>query len=412
MTESMKTAAFGCAALALAVTAAVVQPEKATPEILSDQGAAFFPKFTDPQAPKVIEVVDYDEGTATARPLKVEFQKGRWVIASHYNYRIDVGDRLVKTAAALIDLKKDSVRSDSAQDHAQFGVVDPLDQKVAGLAGRGKRVTLRDAHGDVLADLILGKAVEGKPGVRYVRVPGQKRTYMVKTEADPSARFADWVNAGLVRIARSSIRKITAYNYSIDETAGRMGEMETVVLTHAGGKWASPNGERVNGGRVEALVNTLDSLKIADVRPKPPALAADLRKGQLALSLETAMSLRQRGYFLSPNGRVLAKEGELAVETADGVTYTLRFGEIAASGPDVKPAAGGENRHLFVTAHFDPAKAAANGGDAAQGERTARDLNERVADWYYVISGADFEKLRLHRKDALAGSPAPPRPES
>jgi hypothetical protein len=52
----------------------------------------------------------------------VQFQQGKWVIASHYNYRVDIGDRLAKTAAALMYLKKDMVRSDSTQDHAKYGV--------------------------------------------------------------------------------------------------------------------------------------------------------------------------------------------------------------------------------------------------------------------------------------------------
>ena len=47
--------------------------------------------------------------------------------------------------------------------------------------------------------------------------------------------------------------------------------------------------------------------------------------------------------------------------------------------------------------HFDAAKAAAYGGDAGVGERTARELNDRFADWYYVISGKDFQNLRLGR---------------
>jgi hypothetical protein len=395
MRESVKTAAFAAAALGLAVAASVFEPERAAPEIFSDQGEEFYPEFRDPQAAKVIEVIDYDEATATARPLKVEFQKGRWVISSHHNYRVDVGDRLVKTAAALIDLKKDNARSDSQQDHAQFGVIDPLDQRAAGLAGRGKRVTLRDERGDVLADYIFGKPVDGKAGLRYVRLPGQKRTYAVKTDADPSARFADWVNADLLRIARNSIRKVISLNYSIDETMGRLMNAETVTLTFQNGAWASPGGERVNTAAANAMANTLDTLKIVDARPKPAPLAADLRSGQLAMSLETAMSLRQRGYYVSPNGRLLANEGELVVETADGLTYNLRFGEIAASGAETKPAAGGENRHLLVTAHFDPAKAAAYGANAANGERLARELTDRFADWYYIISGSDFEKLKL-----------------
>jgi hypothetical protein len=372
MHEAVKTTAFVTAALALGIAAAVVQPESATPSVFSDQGGAFYPKFTDPQAAKTIEVVDYDEATATATPLKVQFDRGRWVIASHYDYPVEIGDRLAKTAAALIDLKKDIVRSDSVQEQAALGVIDPLDNK-AGLAGRGKRVTLRDAHGTVLADYILGKPAAGKPGYRYVRVPGEKRTWSVKTDADPSARFADWVNAGVLRIAGSSIRKITVNRYNIDPGAGRVSNVDRSVLT-------------AENPRFKQLVGMLDTLKIVDVRPKPPTLAQGLRDGQLELSLETAVSLRQKGYFLSPDGRLYAAEGDLSVDTANGVVYSLRFGDVAGTS--------GDNRYLFVSASFDAARAGGYGGDAAVGERQARDLNARFAGWYYIIAGKDFQKLR------------------
>ncbi len=407
MTEIVKTAVLAGAAVALAIAAAVVEPEARVPAIMSDQGQAFYPNFTSPQAPRTIEVVDYDEASATAQLLKVQFQQGKWLITSHYNYRVDIGDRLAKTSAALMDLKKDMVRSDSPLDHAKYGVVDPLDDKAPGLTGRGKRVTLRDAHGEILADYILGKAVEGKAGYRYVRVPGQKRTYAVKTDADPSARFADWVNAGLLRIASASIRKVTINRYNLDPAAGRLSNNETTVLTQANGEWKTASGEKVNMGAVHAMAAALDGLKIVDVRPKPPGLAAGLRHEEVDLNLETALSLRQKGYFITQEGRVYSSEGDMTVETNNGLMYSLRFGEVASG--DTKSGAPSDNRHLFVMVHFDPAKAAAYGGDAGAGERASRELNDRFADWYYVISGKDFQTLRLGRgATAQAAQPSPP----
>ena len=379
MRESLKTAAFVAAAVGLAVVAGVVEPETATPRIMSDQGQAFYPNFKDPQAVKTIEVVDYDEPTATARPFQVAFERGRWILPSSHNYPLDAGERLVKTAAALMDLKKDQVSSDSPLDHARYGVIDPLDQKVAGLQGRGKRVTLRDGHKEMLADFILGKAVDGKQGWRYVRVPGQKRVYAVKTEADPSAKFADWVNAGFLRIPTSSIRRVSVTSYSINESLGRLDNLDTVKLTHENGEWKLEGAEKVNKAAVAGMASALENLKIADVRPKPPTLARDLRSGQVQLSLESAMSLRQKGFFITPTGRLLANEGEMTVETASGVNYALRFGELSGSG---------DNRYLFAMA-----------SGKAESEARVRELNNRFADWYYIISGADFQKLRLKRKD-------------
>lgn len=252
-------------------------------------------------------------------------------------------------------------------------MIDPLDQRVAGLAGRGKRVTLRDTRQELVADSILGKPVEGKAGYRYVRVPGQKRTYAAKTEAEP---------------------KVTIQSYSVDERLGRLTNLDTVALTREGGQWKLAGAERLNTAAVEAMAAALDNLKIVDVRPKPPSLAKDLRSGRLELSLETAVSLRQKGFLLTPNGRLLASEGEMAVETANGLVYVLRFGEMVGTP-------GGENRYLLVTVSFDAARAAKYGGDSASGERQARELTNRLADWYYVISGAEFAKLRLKRKDVV-----------
>jgi hypothetical protein len=397
MRESAKTAVFCLAALVLAVAAAIVEPEAATPDVFSDQGEIFFPRLTDPLAAKALEVVEYDEATATARPFKVEFKRGRWTIPSHYNYPADAKDRLAKTAAALVDLRKDQVRSDLVEDHARYSVIDPLDQKVTSLTGRGKRVTLRDEQGHPLADLILGQTVKDKPGYRHVRLPGQKRTYAVKTDADPSARFEDWIETDLLKVSASAIRKVTIHSYSINEAQGRLENVETLVLTRDGDKWKLPGAEKLNTSAVNATLAALDNLKIVGVRPKPPNLTQDLKtRGAIQMSLDTMMSLRQKGFFITPDGRLLSNEGEMSVETADGVIYTLRFGEILTGqgegpAPAIKDARSGtESRYLFITVGHTPAGA---------GQELARQLTNRFADWYYVISGADFTKLRPKRKD-------------
>jgi len=61
-------------------------------------------------------------------------------------------------------------------------------------------------------------------------------------------------------------------------------------------------------------------------------------------------------------------------------------------------------RYLFVSAHALTAPVAgqeeAQAADPAA-QRLAERLNRRFADWYYVISGADFAKLRLRRSDLV-----------
>ena len=386
--EMLKTSAFVFAAVTLVAAAAWIQPESSKSVIFSDQGEALFPAFRDVLAVKAIEVVDYSETDATARPLKVEFRKGRWIISSHNDYPAEAKERLAKTAASLLDLKKDIVVSDRVEDHGQYGVIDPLDPKVTSLQGRGKRVTLRNAQGEVLADLIAGKTAKEREGYRYVRMPGQKRTYAVKTDADPSAKFEDWVESNLLRLSAADIRGIVINSYSIQESIGRLSNMDRIVLARQGDVWKMEGSDKVNRGKVQSLISALDSLRVVGARPKPPQLADALKsRGPLQMTLETVMSLRQRGFVISPDGRLLSSQGELMVETAAGLLYTLRFGEVVSGAAD---------RYLFVT--ISP-KQGAQPSEAA--DRAIKALEAKFADWYYIISQADFSKLHLKRQDLI-----------
>ena len=94
----------------------------------------------------------------------------------------------------------------------------------------------------------------------------------------------------------------------------------------------------------------------------------------------------------------MASEGEMSVDTVNGVVFQLRFGDVASTPGETKPSG---NRYLFVTAIFDPQRAQKYSGDAAVGERQAKDLSARFAGWYYVIPNQEFLDLRLKKKDVL-----------
>ena len=423
--ELKKTGIFCLAALFLAVAAMTFDSGGVTPEIFSDQGYPFYPNFTDPQAPKAIEVVDYDETTATTRPLKVEFRDSKWSIPSHYSYPADAADRLANTAAALMELRKDAIISDRAEDHGVYGVVDPLDPAATSFTGRGKRVTLRNENGDVLADFVVGKQVEDKPGYRYLRVPNQRRTYAVQTEADVSAQFIDWIETDLLKLSVGYIRRIAINSYSIDEAVGRIENVERLTLVKEEDKWALTGGGEPNDDKMRALTGALADLRIVDVQPKPPNLTRDLKTAEgIQLSMDTVMSLRQKGFFVVPNGQLFSNEGEVIVDTANGLRYTLRFGEIASGGPAPTGEAGDESaessedsgeteerRYLFITVDYDETRARqysdgeGTGEENAAGEELATELQNRFADWYYVITGTDFNNLRPRRQDLLRSTP-------
>ena len=66
-------------------------------------------------------------------------------------------------------------------------------------------VRFEDAGGNAMAELIIGKEVEGRAGQRFVRLPEKKRTYTTDIEKVPSTSFADWIETELLGISSFDI---------------------------------------------------------------------------------------------------------------------------------------------------------------------------------------------------------------
>src|SRR5260370_12281537 len=117
MKELLKTLSFVVVALVLTGAAVVgTRDRRTTSAEFNDEGKPFFPDAKAPLACTDLEVVDFDASTATATRFRVMFKDKKWVIPSHYDYPADARDRLSKTAAAVMDLTKDTIRSDNPDD--------------------------------------------------------------------------------------------------------------------------------------------------------------------------------------------------------------------------------------------------------------------------------------------------------
>ena len=183
---------------------------------------------------------------------------------------------------------------------------------------------------------------------------------------------------------------------------GRLENQERLVLTKKDDKWTMSGGGTPDTSKMNDLTGALDSLKIVDVQPKPRNLTEVLKgTAGIAITQQSQVSLRQKGFFVTRRG-LLANEGEIVVDSKNGLQYTLRFGEIASSGPSGDSADGsseedgeGERRYLFITVDYSEARAKQyNDGEEpdAAGQELADELRNRFADWYYVISGADLQQ--------------------
>lgn len=465
MNEAAKTGVFllvGAAALGVAWLA---RPAQIRSTEVDDSGERFFAAF-EPEQARSMEIIDFDEDSASPTAFKVAMVDGRWAIPSHEGYPADAKDHLAAAAASVMDVTKGPRVSDRPADHELFGVLDPTDLEVLP-GGVGTRVTMRDETDRVLVDLIIGKPVKDNPAQHYVRIPGRDRVYTTTISTDElSTNFGDWIERDLLMMESGTIASINVNGYSIDELNNRIvqGDMLDFDRDEESGVWTLATlaeGEELNQAKLDEMRQALDDLQIVNVHRKPTGLGRELRTMEnLRLDQTGVDSLMSRGYYIV-QGQLLSNEGETNVAMTDGVIYTLRFGEVAmenAPAPSADPLmAQGLNRYLFITAAFDaeliarpeyeeipeipenpePSSAPKAPGEAedepdlqslvleearkvaeqrkadneskrleyekkiADGQARMKQLNDRFADWYYVIADDVYKRIRLTRADVV-----------
>ena len=376
MNDFAKTGAVLGAAVLLTLFAITMKPGEVRLDLYSDQGEEFFPGFTDGEKIAELELTAYRLESSKVYAFGVKRgPKGGWTIPSHGDYPADASEQMGKAAAMMIGLKKQSVVGDRKGNHADYDLIDPLAGGVE-TAGRGTRVKLKDSAGNVLADLIVGKEVEGKTGTHYVRLPTGKRVYKVELKGSLSTQFTDWIETDLLKAQSFNIAKVTFDNYSIDEVKSVIVPGEKIVLAKGADDKFVLEGidaakEQTNEEKANEIGTTLGEIKIVGVRRKPEGLTARLERANSREAQLLSRYLNPRGYFLAGGGKVVSNDGDLLFETKSGVRYTLRFGKLvfgegdaitAGIGTDTPKEGDGDdpkkdanNRYLMVSVEFDEA---------------------------------------------------------
>jgi hypothetical protein len=354
MNATNRTLAFVAVAAVTALAAIGVRFANRPPVVegFSDVGQEFYPDFTDPLKATELSVVKYDVDLKEARSFSVKRREdGVWVIPSHHDYPAEASERLAKTAASLIGIRKVALQSRSKDDWARYGVEDPMATAVGSVEGsdekdqvRGTRITLKDASTNSLVDVIVGNAVEGREKHFYVRQPEKNPVFIVKMDADLSAKFSDWIEPDLLKVTQAEIVKLIVDRYSIDEEQGAILQGETLVLDKDSttSKWIleglNAETESLKETPITDVTRNLDQLKIVGVRPKPQGLNADLTvsrevAGNPLLRQVLQADMQRQGFYIARGEndqvKLVSNEGELIAGTNNGVKYTLYFGEIA-----------------------------------------------------------------------------------
>ena len=448
MSNYKMTITFSGAAFFLALLAFITSPSAVTPDAFFDQGEEIYPDFTDPNEATSLEVIGYNEETGSPIPFKIMFTKDKWTIPSHYDYPADGKDRLAKTAAGVIGIRKDDFRTDNPTDHEACGVIGPLDDTATSLTGRGQRITIKNANDKILADIIVGTRVENRPGFRFVRLPDQKRVYSVRMNIDLSTQFKDWIESDLMQVEQNKINTVVLQDYSINEQTRQIVQNDIVTLIKDGSNWSADqlrSTQEIDKAKMNSFLSALDNLSIVGVRQKPTGLTAVLSQSatDIKINQSDAQSLQSKGYFFARDGSLRSNEGEIRAYTDDGIIYTLRFGEIvfgtgnavsAGSSEEEMKEGAGENRYIFISSSFnanqfsEPPKPANLSFESTpdslwtnsdrqnknlkdehdkwienveKGTTLSQELNQRFAQWYYVISSDIFDKLDLSRDDFI-----------
>jgi len=400
-----RTLAFVGVGAALLVAGWLAQPRFTPATVQPEAERVLFPELADAAKAASLEIVSFDDELATLRPFKVAQSGGVWVLPAHENYPADAKDQLAAAATELVDREILDVVSTAPGDHETYGVIEPDAEKIkVGMTGVGQLVEIRDAGGNRLARLVIGKEdkrpgppAEGGRKLRFVRKAGQDPVYLVELDTSKfTTKFEDWIEKDLLKLSPWDVRRVviddSSCSFGIDEATGRplvsqeRRGLFDLAYDDKDASWSAvklesfdkankpseaPLGadEELASAKLNALRDALGDLKIIDVARKPSGLSGELKAEKTFNDdREAVMSLAQRGFYPFPTGDILSSNGETVVGMKDGVEYLLRFGNgTTVSGADEQPAADkadGESkedekdrevvgRYLFVMARFN-----------------------------------------------------------
>jgi Domain of unknown function (DUF4340) len=392
--EMRTTAFFIVAAAASLGLAYTFRPNaiRSEIEISGDlKGQLVFKNF-DPDDATSFRIVKFNEGMATISQFELakDAKTGAWTLPSSDGYPADSADQIGQAVAPLTQLTVLSTVSTNRGDHELYGVVEPkTDQLSISSTGVGMLVRVGGNTNDVLADLVIGKPVKGAENQHYVRRPAEDAVYIVEIKADTySTNFDKWIKGEILSVRGMDIDFVGLRDYAIVPVENGYGLAKNfdADLTNKDNKWSLqkfvdhkveghpetnqlPEGQVLAESALNDLRNSIQNLKIVNVRRKPAGLAADLKANEsLMNNPESKKSLQAQGFFPMESGEVFSAGGELIIGAKDGVRYLLRFGNAIVSGaalegesqadqPDKKEeSADGMRRYLLVTAQVDEGK--------------------------------------------------------
>ena len=403
-------------------------------------GESFFPDL-DPSEATALQLISYNEDTATIRDFSVRKQDGIWTLPSYYNYPADGEDQLAKTTTSLVGIKRGALVSRSAADHERFGVIDPMGKEDSSLKGRGQRLIIFKDDQISVADLIIGKEVPDRSGEHYVRVKDETDTWICKLDVQLSTKFGDWVEADLLKMERDDLTKLEAVSTVVGPEGVSQKQEGVLTRSKSADPWAlsdlNEETEEVNTSDIGTMVTTLDNLKLTGIRRRPrspipgvdgPLLLNDLtfnvpeqlrNNPDVDRQLEAAVQqeLSENGFLMyrdpeSGRRRLLSQGGELIAATNEGVEYHLHFGSSFTGTEEEIEIGKSSSKDGDAEEKAEEEKPA--GPEEADGKADEKEADDEDSDKSettesrYLFVRAVFNETLLGDKPAEPVKPAPP----
>lgn len=339
-----------------------------------------------------------------------------------------------------LDTEKEDDQSDASSNLAE---------------GAALQVKIEGEGGEVLLDLLVGNRVPESAATRddrFIRIPNEEVVYTADFMGDStqeagttefteyplrvSFKPIDWVDRDLLRISRWDIFTLAARDYSFsiqrddnqlrvvdyqssgilvfrqtpENSMSRIWSLERRIDQDKEGAWkeikdVSP--ESANNETLSLTADELGKLKIVDVRKKPASLAALFHTSNLGAAMTAhAETLAEFGFAMIDHDPLVPDKidpclvgegGAVELTTKTGVKITVLFGRKFD-----------DKRAVLAYASYSRDALAASAEDEAEIEflepeakQKSELKNERLADWFFFINEADYEKLHFKYADTL-----------
>lgn len=159
--------------------------------------------------PALLETAkDVTTMTVTQSGTVMTFEKNDagWTLKESGNYRVH--DNLIsKVIFGLSNMELLDTKTSNPSRFKELQLADPTDK-----ASRAQQVRLTDANGQVIAELIVGRAnyflPETTTGGMYIRRPGEDQTWLARGLVDIGVEPRDWLIRDIIDIKPEQIARV------------------------------------------------------------------------------------------------------------------------------------------------------------------------------------------------------------